>query len=878
MSKILNLQLSYTAQVTPPATRGYLVFDGFQTNELSSLQVLGSGGNTFAYAIPAIVGATFNPVNYSDTAPIPPPASQTYAGTGLKWTNIIVPDNYIIPPSYATLLTDGFAYTNDQHTGVAVKNLAYNVQTEAAGTLSFGAFQVSTAQNGKAGLLGALSAAGADNATVAAIGNIAAVSGAVTKLQSDGLALAALGITDFGSPTGVSFAQYDASVNNFLTGSRDTLNRTVDGLTLSSNPAIDKLAHSIIEGNRLIENLYSGDAVPFSASATLGLEVNFGGVLTISGSVTGTASAEVVIGGSTGDTVVATSNTAIIVGSRNDETIIAGPGNDYINAGGGNDHVVLTNQTGYDYVDGGTGATTVALAGAFSSYTVSRQGNTYLESGAGSLAFGTLTSVAALAFTDGTVSLATHDPLFDPVFYDRTNADVYGNGVAAEAHYDSYGVSEGRNPDALFSTSGYLGANRDVKGAGVNPLDHYDQYGWKEGRDPSASFNTRLYLLQNPDVAAAGIDPLLHYLEYGQFEGRHVAAAIGKVLGPNGFDAEFYLLSNPDVARAGIDPYQHYEQYGWREGRAPNAFFDPGYYLRTNPDVAAAGVDPLLHYDLYGWKEGRNPSASFDTTLYLYHNPDVAAAGIDPMAHYLQYGIFEGRVAYAVPPILAVGTTLSGALSAGHSAAYAITLQGGMRYDFGVSDRGSQNNPSYVPEPVLSLIAANGGVVARGMDISGQSGAGFGFTVPVSGQYVLSVEGSSSADAGRFDLSSLVVTPSNATIVQVSNGGQTLATAYDLGVATPAGGFLVGVSAGSPGGRDDDFKFTLQAGAQVEIDLLLPQRALSVLDAAGHILTTRAAGNGTEQLVAPLGAGTYFIDLARTSASTLPAYAFRLFT
>lgn len=109
---------------------------------------------------------------------------------------------------------------------------------------------------------------------------------------------------------------------------------------------------------------------------------------------------------------------------------------------------------------------------------------------------------------------------FDRDFYLLSNPDVASAGMNAHQHYDTYGVHEGRDPNAFFDTSAYLARNPDVAAARIDPLDHYHRYGWHEGRDPSADFDTRAYLAANPDVAAAGTDPLYHYLAYGAAEGR----------------------------------------------------------------------------------------------------------------------------------------------------------------------------------------------------------------------------------------------------------------------------------------------------------------------------------------------------------------------
>ena len=149
-------------------------------------------------------------------------------------------------------------------------------------------------------------------------------------------------------------------------------------------------------------------------------------------------------------------------------------------------------------------------------------------------------------------------PLFDPGFYLRRNADVAASGLDPEAHYETYGWREGRDPNALFDTSSYLQGNADVAAAGIDPLAHYATYGWREGRDPNAFLDTGDYLAANPDVAAAGLDPLVHYVLYGWSEGRDP--------GPN-FDPRAYLLGNPDVAAASINPLAHYLEFGIAEGR-----------------------------------------------------------------------------------------------------------------------------------------------------------------------------------------------------------------------------------------------------------------------------------------------------------------------
>jgi serralysin len=325
-------------------------------------------------------------------------------------------------------------------------------------------------------------------------------------------------------------------------------------------------------------------------------------------------------------------------GTEGADTLQGGPLNDTLHGNGGND--TLIGGAGDDLLDGGAGDDTAVFSASLASYGVHNLGSRITVSGPDGN--DTLYSIEHLRFADGTVNMSHSNPLFDPLYYDRTYGDVFHAGIDPEAHYNSGGWREGRNPNEFFDSTFYLLTNPDVRKSGVNPLDDYHQTGWKLGRDPSPNFDTTLYLMHNPDVAAAGIDPLQHYLTSGRAEGRQAYAAVGNII-TNGFDAEYYLMHNPDVANAGIDPYLHYSTSGWKEGRNPNAFFDVRGYLAHYADVAGSGTDPLAHYETVGWKEGRDPSAGFDTLGYDVVNPDVAALHLNPLNHYLTNGQFEGR-------------------------------------------------------------------------------------------------------------------------------------------------------------------------------------------------------------------------------------------
>ena len=180
---------------------------------------------------------------------------------------------------------------------------------------------------------------------------------------------------------------------------------------------------------------------------------------------------------------------------------------------------------------------------------------------------------------------------------------------------------------------------------------HYDTFGWHEGRDPNAFFSTRLLSLGQSrraggrrqsarafrrDRLAARTHSLARLrpggLPRGQSRRRGRACRSAAALScssatrkaasrsrrprcspPTASTIVYYLAHNPDVAAAHVDPLQHFRTFGWKEGRDPNALFDTSGYLAAYADVKAAGINPLDHYNTFGWREGRDPSADFDT-------------------------------------------------------------------------------------------------------------------------------------------------------------------------------------------------------------------------------------------------------------------------
>jgi hypothetical protein len=198
------------------------------------------------------------------------------------------------------------------------------------------------------------------------------------------------------------------------------------------------------------------------------------------------------------DQVMITVNLAVVTGTPGNDSFTALSGSERIDALGGTDGVTFN----FRLVDA----------------TVTYAGNQVIIDGPTSRTV--LTGVEVFNFADGTVNNRDGSPLVDDLFYYAHNHDVWTAHIDADAHFNTFGWREGRDPNAWFDAKGYLAQYADVKAAGTNPLTHYDQFGWREGRDPSVAFDSSDYLAHNADVAAAHVDPLAHFLGSGAEEGR----------------------------------------------------------------------------------------------------------------------------------------------------------------------------------------------------------------------------------------------------------------------------------------------------------------------------------------------------------------------
>lgn len=151
--------------------------------------------------------------------------------------------------------------------------------------------------------------------------------------------------------------------------------------------------------------------------------------------------------------------------------------------------------------------------------------------------------------------MASTSIYFDEQYYLQQNPDVAaavskGAFASGQAHFNSFGRFEQRDPNAFFDTSFYLGQYPDVAASGLNPFQHFLQFGSKEFRAFNANqlatidtdgngqlneFNVAAYRASNPDVAAALDNGSIasayqHFVVFGQFEGRTATLNNGTVL------------------------------------------------------------------------------------------------------------------------------------------------------------------------------------------------------------------------------------------------------------------------------------------------------------------------------------------------------------
>ncbi len=304
--------------------------------------------------------------------------------------------------------------------------------------------------------------------------------------------------------------------------------------------------------------------------------------------------------------------------------------------------------------------------------------------------FNTRTPVASATLGAG------YKGVFNARYYADNNPDVkaaYGYDVdKLVAHFEKYGIKEGRQASPTFNVNYYRNRYADIKSAyGSNNervMRHFINFGMKEGRVGSAQFNPESYRLQYADLRKAyGMDYpkyYTHFIKYGYKEGRK-GTGCTKMQNPftvfNGkdyskvYDFFFYTGKYHDIYQvAGKDDLKalsHFVNYGMSEGRQGKATFELRSYRNANSDLRDAygynNKKYYEHYMTYGYKEGRksqnvdlavNPTTKmgsvdytgiYDYEYYVTKYPDIKKAyqGDDQktLKHFVGFGMKEGRTA-----------------------------------------------------------------------------------------------------------------------------------------------------------------------------------------------------------------------------------------
>ena len=118
--------------------------------------------------------------------------------------------------------------------------------------------------------------------------------------------------------------------------------------------------------------------------------------------------------------------------------------------------------------------------------------------------------------------------VFNEAFYRAANTDVTGSSETVRAHWQNYGLNEGRQGSQVFCGEVYVGLYPNLKDAfGTNyraALEHFLDHGISEGKQASAHFNLDRYKANYRDLQIAFGDDnesyYRHFIAHGWDEGR----------------------------------------------------------------------------------------------------------------------------------------------------------------------------------------------------------------------------------------------------------------------------------------------------------------------------------------------------------------------
>ncbi|MEM9922233.1 MAG: C2 family cysteine protease [Cyanobacteria bacterium P01_D01_bin.50] len=216
---------------------------------------------------------------------------------------------------------------------------------------------------------------------------------------------------------------------------------------------------------------------------------------------------------------------------------------------------------------------------------------------------------------------------FDADYYRGTHSDLSQfSDEQALAHFQAYGLNEGRSFSPLIHLSLYRESNSDLENFdNAQLLEHLEQFGLNEGRKFSNIVDLDLYRALNSDLAEfQGNDALQHLKDFGLNEGRLFSQYL---------DLGFYQEANSDLTEfTKAEALQHLINYGLNEKRIFSSYVDLELYQDFNEDLKQlnlTGTQLLKHLDSFGIGEGRQFSYPFDIGYYEYENPDVVTAYAD---------------------------------------------------------------------------------------------------------------------------------------------------------------------------------------------------------------------------------------------------------
>jgi parallel beta-helix repeat protein len=199
--------------------------------------------------------------------------------------------------------------------------------------------------------------------------------------------------------------------------------------------------------------------------------------------------------------------------------------------------------------------------------------------------------------------------LFDTKFYRATNADLVGmSNAQAQAHFQKYGLNEGRQFSPFANLNFYRSSNSDLNNLSNKQLfEQLQNSGVAEGRKFSQFFDLNYYKAINGDLVTAGLNNeqlLEHFRDYGLEEGRFFSPTI---------ESDYYRTSKPDLVAAGLNrrqSYEHFQLYGMQQGHLASPYFNAKVYLENNADLVKAFGEynygeAYNHFVRYGQQEGR---------------------------------------------------------------------------------------------------------------------------------------------------------------------------------------------------------------------------------------------------------------------------------